>query len=306
MERISVIIPTLNAEKYIKKQIDAIWNQSARPMEVIVIDSDSEDRTREIAEEKGCTVYRISRSEFDHGGTRNFGARKAKGEILIFLTQDALPADREAFVKLIEPLRDSKVACSFGRQIPYDETDPFGKHLRYFNYPEKSYTVSYNDRVSLGFRTVFFSNSFSAFKKNIFNDLGGFPERVIFGEDTITCGKILKKGYKVSYVAGAVVFHSHSYSMFDEFRRYFDIGVMHRDYDWLIKEFGKPSGKGFEYLISELKYLFKKGYIHLIPLSFLRNFLKFLGYNLGKQYNLLPHRLRYYLSMNRTWWINKN
>ena len=307
MSKVSVIIPTLNAEKYIENQMRKLMSQSYKPSEVIIIDSDSTDRTVDIANSFGCSVIRIKREEFDHGGTRTIAGKHAKGNILVYLTQDAIPVNSDSIKNLISPiLEDKDVACAFGRQIPYDDTNPFGKHLRFFNYPPNSYVATFEDRKRLGLRTVFFSNSFSAYKKQVLEEVGWFPSKVIFGEDTLTCGKILKKGYKVAYSAEAVVYHSHSYTLFEEFRRYFDIGVMHRDNKWLIEEFGKPSGKGFEYLFSELKYLIENGYTHLIPASFLRNVLKFIGYNLGKHYSILPLRLRYYLSMNRTWWINKN
>jgi rhamnosyltransferase len=80
---------------------------------------------------------------------------------------------------------------------------------------------------------------------------------VIFGEDTVTAGKLLQAGYKVAYVADAPVYHSHSYTAIQEFRRYFDIGVLHIREAWLQEIFGKAGGEGIRFVLSELRYLLR-------------------------------------------------
>lgn len=89
--KISVIIPTLNCENVIGLLLEKLWNQTIKPLEVIVIDSESDDNTREIARKAGANVIEIKRKDFNHGGTRNLAAEHSAGDILVFLTQDALP-----------------------------------------------------------------------------------------------------------------------------------------------------------------------------------------------------------------------
>ena len=85
---------------------------------------------------------------------------------------------------------------------------------------------------------------------------------------------------KTAYVPEARVYHSHSFTIAQEFRRYFDTGVYHHRESWLRDQFGTPSGEGKRFVISELKYLFPR-YMNLIPLALLRTISKASGYQLG-------------------------
>ena len=93
MTHASIIIPTYNAESYLPPLLDALKEQSVSDFELIVIDSSSADKTVEIARGHTDNVIVIPQSEFDHGGTRAKAALAANGDILLFMTQDALPYD---------------------------------------------------------------------------------------------------------------------------------------------------------------------------------------------------------------------
>jgi rhamnosyltransferase len=103
MSILSIIIPTYNAEGQIYRLCRNLLSQTVSS-EIIVVDSSSSDRTAEIAESAGAKVLVIPREEFDHGGTRSFAARSARGDILIFLTQDIFPAQESSMELLIRPL----------------------------------------------------------------------------------------------------------------------------------------------------------------------------------------------------------
>ena len=89
---VSVIIPTYRAGAALGELLERLWSQTLRPREIIVIDSDSRDGTAELARSLGAIVYEIDQRDFDHGGTRNEAASRAGGEVLVFMTQDAMPA----------------------------------------------------------------------------------------------------------------------------------------------------------------------------------------------------------------------
>ena len=146
--KVSLIIPTLNAERFFKKLLfNASALQNLKPDEIIVVDSSSEDRTVEIAKDFGCKVFSIPREKFNHGGTRTFAGKKAKGDILIYLTQDALPYDADSFKNLVNFLiSDEKLAGVYGRQIPYPDADILAKFFRYLNYPGNSFVREYKDK----------------------------------------------------------------------------------------------------------------------------------------------------------------
>lgn len=301
--RISVIIPTLNGEATLGELFGALKVQSCKPSEVLVIDSSSCDRTAELARDFGAKLLTIERNQFDHGGTRTVAAQQSTCEILVFFTQDAVLADRHALQRLVAPLlTDPTVACTYGRQLPAKDADPIAAHLRLFNYPPLSQCRCFADRSRYGLKTVFISNSFAAYRKSALSSCGFFKNGLIFGEDTCTLGRLLEAGYRVCYVAEAEVYHSHNYSLLQDFRRAFDIGVLHRREAWLLDAYGRAEGVGGQYVRSLLAAMVQmKRYVLLVD-CLVRITLKFLGYQLGRQYPLLPARLLPLLSMNSIWW----
>ena len=300
--RISVIIPTYNAEPYIKNLLDMLSYQTQEIDEVIVIDSSSSDNTVEIAKNFGAKVIVIPKEEFDHGGTRTKAAKLATGNILIYLTQDAIPVDKDSIRNIVDVFKIKKIGAAYGRQIPYEDTNLFGKHLRYFNYPDISFIKSLEDKRILGFKVAFLSNSFAAYRKSVLEEIGWFKRGVIFGEDSIAAARILLAGYKIAYSAEAKVFHSHSYSVWQDFKRYFDIGVFHRREKWILDAFGKPKREGLRYIKSEFQFLIKNNAYYLIPEFLIRSFLKYFGYKLGLHHTKIPHGLCKKLSMFPSWW----
>ncbi len=155
--------------------------------------------------------------------------------------------------------------------------------------------------MKIGFKSIFISNSFAAYRREALMAVGGFPRNVIFGEDTVTAAKLLLSGWKIAYVAEAQVYHSHSYSWRQEFRRYFDIGVLHARESWLLEEFGGAGGEGGRFVRSELSYLWPKHW-WLIPSALIRTALKLVGYRLGRIEKKLSVRWKRRLSMHRRFW----
>lgn len=180
---ISVIIPTYNAVKELEKLLASLRQQNI-PCETIVIDSSSTDGTLQVAKQYGASVKIIDKDAFDHGGTRTLAGKMARGDILIYMTQDALPVDSTSLEKLIEPLTDRTVGAVYGRQVPRPGASLFGAHLRLFNYPGVSYYRSLTDKNAYGIKAPFLSNSFAAYRKSCLGEIGWFRERLIMGEDT--------------------------------------------------------------------------------------------------------------------------
>ncbi|MCK4792682.1 MAG: glycosyltransferase [Desulfobacteraceae bacterium] len=279
---ISIIVPTYNASKYLPSLLTRLESQTIKNYELIVVDSSSSDNTIDIAQSHQAKVITISQLEFDHGGTRTLAAREVKGAILVYLTQDALPYNEYAIEDIIKPfISDGKIGATFGRQLPYPEASVFAEHLRLFNYPDTSYTRVLDDKKKYGIKTAFLSNSFAAYRKSVLKEIGYFKSGLPFGEDACAGAKILLKGYKIAYVAEAIVLHSHNYTIWQDFRRYFDMGIFHRTEKWLLKEFGKAEGEGLKYIKSEIKFLLRKRRFDLLPEFALRIIMKYLGYKLG-------------------------
>ena len=298
---ITVIIPTYNAEKYIVPLLESLKEQTVQ-FELIIIDSSSTDNTVVKAEAYANKIISIPKNEFDHGGTRTKAAKMASGDIIVFLTQDALPYDNQTIEKIIESFQDSMVAASYGRQIPYEGTSFFGKHLRIFNYPSTSHRRVLSHKGQYGIKTAFLSDSFAAYRKSSLQEIGWFKNGLIMGEDVHTGSKLILANYTLAYCADAKVYHSHSYSIIQELKRYFDIGVFHGKENWILETFGKAEGEGGKYVKSEFNYLLKHHAYYRIPEFFIRNGMKYLGYKLGQKYKLLPLSIVKNLSMNSLWW----
>jgi rhamnosyltransferase len=300
--KVALIVPTLNAGHIWKEWLDALSHQTCRGDIELVIDSDSTDDTVQLAEAAGFVAHRIRRKDFNHGATRQFGVHLAPdADVLVFLTQDAILAYPNSMELIVNCFRDVQVGAAYGRQLPRKVANPIEAHSRLFNYPDHSQVKSFEDRKKFGIKTAFISNSFAAYRRAALEEIGGFPAQVIFGEDTYVAAKILMKGWKVAYCADAQVYHSHDYTLLQEFRRYFDVGVFHAREPWLQAEFGSAGGEGLRYVASEVNFLVKSNFL-LIPSALMRNGFKLLGYRLGKHERFLPNALKRQLSMHNTYW----
>lgn len=300
-----LVIPTLNASDSSNLFFNAFAKQSVQPEILLAIDSSSNDNTVDTFNNIGFQVYQIPRTSFNHGATRQLALSLCPdADIIIYMTQDAILASPDSIKNILAPFDDKKVGAVCGRQLPHADASPIAAHARLFNYSAESSIKSQTDIPKLGIKAAFISNSFAAYRRTALMDVGGFPSDVIFGEDTFVVAKMLQADWKVAYSAEASCYHSHNYSIIEEFRRYFDIGVFHSREKWFIASLGKPEGEGKKFVISEMRYLLKHA-PRLIPSAIIRTGLKLLGYKLGQREQDMPPWLKRKLSMNRGYWKNE-
>ncbi len=301
---ISVIIPTLNAGYKLRRVLESLEGQTSRPGEIIVIDSSSTDNTVEIAEQFGCITSIIPTEDFNHGRTRNRGARMARGDILVFMTQDAVPCDDCMLELLTSPLRDGQAAAAYARQIPNPDAGPHEVLARQINYPDQSHIKTMDDLDEMGIKTFFFSNAASAVLKREFQSASEFAEDLIVNEDMLLCSGLLSRGRAVAYQAEARVFHSHNYSLAQQFKRYFDIGVFMAQAGGAL--FGaRTSRQGRRFVFRQLRVLLSdKKYLWFLR-ACADNCFRYLGFILGRNHRLLPRWLKKRLSRQRGFWDGK-
>ncbi|WP_238456791.1 glycosyltransferase family 2 protein [Desulforamulus aeronauticus] len=298
---ISVIIPTLNGAKELPKLLEQLTLQTTKVQEIIIIDSESVDKTLQVAKSYGAKILNVSRDNFDHGGTRNLAATKATGDIIVFMTQDAVPANKETIGKLIEPLAEQGIIVSYARQLPKTGTKTTDKFLRQYNYPASSKVKSKEDIPALGIGTFQNSNVCAAYQRTEFEKLGGFPQSIVSNEDMLFAARVIMAGYKVAYTAEAMVLHSHNYSCWQLFKRYFDIGASLNNAPF-IKQLGKAETKGLDFLSKQLKYVYTESDLPSVPTVFLEAFCKYAGFKLGENHRLLPKAFKKYLGLHRGYW----
>jgi rhamnosyltransferase len=276
-----ICIPTLNARATWPEFAAALKGQTAKPSEILIIDSESVDGTAELAAQDGFHVIGIARRDFRHGATRQLAAEIAADcDVIVYLTQDALLTSRHAVADLLRAFEDPMVGAAYGRQLPRKSAGPIETHARLFNYPVVPELHSVSSIPTLGFKTIFFSNSFGAYRRSSLLAVGGFPLDVNFGEDTVVAARLVLAGLKIVYVADAEVFHSHHLTWRQEFERYKCIGELHAEHAWLLREFGGTSGEGIRFLCSKIAFLSRHA-PYLIPSALIRIACKYLGYRIG-------------------------
>lgn len=301
--KVNVYIPTLNAGAQWPEVVGQLRKQTYPIVQKVLVDSGSTDGTLAARYVQGFELVRINKQDFDHGGTRQLVIdRFPDADVYVFLTQDAILADENALGRLIEPfLHDAGLGMTYGRQLPHHGAKTLEAHARLFNYPTQSMVRSLADASKYGIKTVSCSNSFAAYRKTALQEVGGFPSGTILGEDVIVAGKLLLKGWKMAYISDSQVYHSHDYSLKEEFKRYFDIGVFHANDSWILQHFGKADGEGIRYVKSELRYVIRHNPLAL-PKAILSVFAKWLGYKIGLKHTALPNSWSRAFSMHKAYW----
>ena len=227
----SIIIPVRNAGTWIRRQLDALLNQTVKT-EIIVVDSSSQDNTPDILNEYAgrITQLRIPAKEYDHGGTRDMALRHSTGDFVVFLTQDAIPAADDCIERLISVFSDERIAAVFGRQIAYADASEYERLIRLFNYPAESRVWGEEDISKYGVKSYFFSNCCSAYRRTAYEAVGGFEHPIETNEDMMIAAAFLHAGWKLAYQPEAVVYHSHRMPLEEEYRRNFRIGKVMEQY----------------------------------------------------------------------------
>lgn len=223
---VSVIIPTLNAEHEIEDLLVALERQSLRPMEILIVDSASDDGTVPLVKmHEGIRLLQIERCDFNHGATRDMALRATTGDFVCFLTQDALPASDAYLERLVAPMvGDPSIALVSGRQLPKADARRFEQLVRGFNYPDSSSVRSKRDLKKYGIKTFFASDTCSAYRRTAYLECGGF-EHVNTNEDMLMAARFVASGLKVAYEPGAEVYHSHNLTPSQQFARNRAVGM---------------------------------------------------------------------------------
>ena len=222
--RVSVIVPTLNAGAWIVPLLQALHAQSVQPEEVLVVDSDSADGTAALAQQYGARVLTVRRGRFDHGGTRDWALRQSHGDAVLFLTQDALPADSRYIERLLAPFADARVAAASGRQLPRPDARLYVQAVQAYRYPAQSRVWGMEDADALGLRAFHLSDACAAYRRSAYEAVGGFAASLPTNEDMLIASVFLKEGWRLAYCADAAVLHSHNFTFRQEYLRNRQVG----------------------------------------------------------------------------------
>ncbi len=317
-KNLDVIIPLFRPDKKFDKLLIQLLKQTIKPKNIWLLNTEVlPDYTTELIKKRvdklvsnmkiagseavNIRLISIHQPEFDHGGTRAYGASLSDAEFMVYMTQDAVPKNEYVLEYLTEPFKSEEVAVTYGRQDAAPNAILVEKYTRIFNYPSTDQVKSKEDLNRLGIKTYFCSNVCAAYRKSVYEELGGFVARTIFNEDMIYAAGVINAGYKIYYASKAVVIHSHHYSFMQQLRRNFDMGVSQEEYQSIFKNISSEK-EGIKLAKQTTDYLInQREYIELVDFILESGF-KYMGYLLGKKHRLLPQPFKVWLSMNKSYW----
>jgi len=302
---ISVLIPVKDGGEDLRRCLAGIAAQRCEEgVEVVVVDSGSADGSVELARSTGARVHEIPPSEFNHGATRNLAVELARGDVLVFTSQDAYAPDEHWLAALTAPLaEDGVLAGTYGRQIAHREATPPERFFMDFLYGERPRTQRAAGMDDLSMETTLFSNVNSAIRAEVFARFP-FVNDIIMSEDQEWSRRVLLAGYVLRYVPEAAVHHSHPYTLRQAFRRFFDSGVSSgRAY----MAGARPSSavlrrQALRYARAELAWLWGTGRRRWIPYCVSYEAAKWAGLQLGMRHGRLPHAVKVRLSALPAYW----
>lgn len=299
---VDVIIPVrLNPDEKLQKILDRLEKQTHPVERIIVINTDEAGFPKNLRWPANMEVYHIAPEEFDHGATRDMAARKSTADLMLFMTQDAVPADTHLVEYLAKAFDDPLVAAAYARQFAKKTDSAIERFTRNFNYPAESRVKTQADIQALGIKTYFCSNSCAMYRKSTYEELGGFLPEAIFNEDMVFASTAINAGYSVAYVAEARVIHSHNYTGFQQFQRNFDNGVSHADNQEAFHNV-ETLGEGKRLVFDTARYLIRHHeFGQLFRLVYISG-CKVVGYKLGEKYYKLPKKLISFCTMNKKYW----
>lgn len=300
---VAVIVLTRNAGRLWPEWLDAIQQQTVEAGRYLVIDSMSADHTAELAQAAGLEVLHIHPQDFSHGGTRQLAVELCPdAELLVFLTQDAILKQPDSLATILQQFdADPRVGMAYGRHLPRADADLLECHARGFTYPAQSSVRERDSFHTLGYRAAFSSDVYAVYRARALRSIGGFPHHIIVSEDSYVAARLLLASWKAVYSADSTVEHSHSYSLWQTFRRYFDVGVFHACEQPLMRMVGAPDREAGAYVRSLISYLYQRRK-RLLPLAALQTLVKLVGFRLGKRYQSLPPTVCRVLSVQKAYW----
>ncbi len=305
---VDVIIPVYKPDDTLKRLLERLAAQNYPIRRIIAVNTERSYWKDHVYDHiENLEVHHVTKEEFDHGGTRNQGAGYSKADIMVFMTDDAVPADKNLIGALVnafdqEGKNGEKVVMAYARQLPNPDCGLAEQYTRSFNYPENSRVKTREDLQGLGIKTFFASNVCCAYDREAFLEAGGFTSRTIFNEDMIYAGNVIRyRGQAVAYAAEAKVYHSHNYGCIEQFRRNFDLAVSQADHPEVFEGIRSES-EGIRLVKRTIAWLVSEKKIWLVPGVVVKSGFKYMGYLAGKRYRSLPTWLILRFTMNQSYW----
>lgn len=195
---VSIIIRTRNEERWISACLESVFAQEFKDFEVIIVDNDSTDKTKEKAKRFDSLTF-LNINEYRPGKALNTGIRASSGRYIVCLSGHCIPASNSWLGNLVRNIRMRGVAGAYGRQQPLSYSSNFDKR-------DLLITFGLDRKVQI--KDSFFHNANSIIKRSVWGKIP-FDEDTTNIEDRIWAKEVLKRGYKIIYEPEASVYHYH-------------------------------------------------------------------------------------------------
>ena len=277
-----MLIPTRNPGAAVREVLAAVRAQEVDfEFEVVIVDSASHPADVALMRAQPVRLHEIDVREFRHGRTRNLLAALARGQVLLYLSQDAQPAGPDWLRTMVAPLTDPAVAGCYAQQVPRSDADPLIRFFLERTYGPRPARRCVPPAGAVSIEDIFFSNVSSAIRRDVWERFP-FRDDVVMSEDQYWAHDVLRAGYHVVYHPAARVVHSHNYSLGVLFRRNWQSGASLRG---LIADSpGAIARRGFGYVAAQAAYLVGTGHARWLPYMLAYEATKALGFSMGMRF----------------------
>lgn len=309
MSKVEAVILTYKPDDKLKKLVSRLMVQSVAPDRILILNTLIPNKTYESLEwarmQETVMVVDISEDEFDHGRTRDKAMSICdEADYVVMMTQDALPKNKELIKNLLLTMnKDTQnYAVVYAKQEPDKKCNIIERFTRSFNYSDESHSaIEMAAETNNSIKAIFNSDVCAMYNCKLYDEIGGFPQKAIFNEDMVYAAKAVKAEKDVIYEPKACVIHSHNYTGTQYFKRYFDLGVSHKDFAYILSDY-HANDEGIKLVVETAKYLCRrKKYIYIIQLIY-HSACKFAGMKLGKAYKKLPPKVIDRCTTNKNYW----
>lgn len=199
---VSIIMRCKNSDWVIGSALAALFSQSFKDFELLVVDSGSSDKTLDIVKSYPCRLIQIRAEDYFPGPVLNDAITRCRAELIIFLNSDSVLLSPQSLKNLVTRLRDPKVSAVFGRQIPRPEAHTWVRREYAESFPEHESAPPW---ITLSFPLAGLKRSIWE-KRQFYCDAWA-------SEDTEWGYWATENGHKVVYEPTAITMHSHNYTL---------------------------------------------------------------------------------------------
>ena len=317
--KVDVIIPVCHGDKKLFKVLEGLAGQTVLPQKVVLLNVETgweEDSCEELQKNiykyfgkhklfghrlpLPLEIVPVKEKNYDEGATRNIGVKHTDSPFLLFMKQDAIPADSQLLEELLWSLENG-AGVAWARHITGPSAGVLKTYIGMYDYPSKSYVRTEEDSKTYGVRAFRISNACAMYRRDVFEEQHGFEDGIIAGEGNLFGARLLKSGGKIAYCAEAKVYYSENSNWMAQLRRKFDEGVAHACYPQFFRA-GSEEKAGWHYGKAVLSYLVNQKYYMEIADFSGENIYKAVGYFLGKHYRWLKKSWILRLTNNHAYW----